>query len=107
MAQRVVRAGYNPYITPSNVMVFAKDKETGKLYFKKQKKTGSPQKCGDCKKKLEGIPTLRPAAFARLPKSQRTINRAYGGTVCGVCVEKRILKNFLTAEEKQIKEMTQ
>lgn len=106
MAQRVVRAGYNPYVTPSNVMVFSKD-ENGKLFFKKQKKTGSPQRCGDCKEKLPGIPVLRPAAFARLPRSQRTINRTYGGTVCGACVEKRILKNFLKSEEKQIKEMTQ
>lgn len=106
MAQRVVRAGYNPYVTPSNIMMFVKD-DKGKLYYKKQKKAGSPQKCGDCKKNLQGIPALRPAAFARLPKSQRTINRAYGGTVCPVCVEKRILKSFLTAEEKQIREMAQ
>ncbi|KAH9387245.1 large subunit ribosomal protein L34e [Nematocida major] len=106
MAQRVVRAGYNPYVTPSNKMMFCKN-EKGELFFRKQKKAGSTQKCGDCKQSLRGIPAMRPADFARLPKSQRTINRAYGGTVCAVCVEKRVLKSFLTAEEKQIREMAQ
>lgn len=88
-------------------MRFVKDKTTGKLYFKKEKKFGSPQKCGDCKQPLKGVPSLRPADLARLPKNKRSVTRLHGGTVCGVCVENRILKSFLLEEKKQVKEMSQ
>ncbi|OAG29512.1 large subunit ribosomal protein L34e [Nematocida displodere] len=106
MAQRVVRAGYNPYVTPSNIMKFVK-RTDGKLTFVKQKKAGSHQKCGDCKSKIEGLLPLRPADFARQTRSQRTINRVHGGTICAKCVEGRILKSFLMEEQKHVKEIAQ
>lgn len=106
MSQRVVRAGYNPYVTPSNIMEFVKTKE-GKLTFVKKEKNPSHQKCGDCKRKLEGIIAARPAAFSRLKHCQRKINRAYGGTLCGKCVEIRVMKSFFAEEKKHLEETIQ
>jgi len=105
MVQRVARSGYNPYVTPSNRMKMVK--VDGKLYFKRDKKPGSPQKCGDCKEALLGIPHVRPADLRRLKAHERTVNRRHGGTVCPQCVEKRLLKTFLAEEKKQVKETSQ
>lgn len=101
MSQRVVRAGYNPYVTPSNIMEFKKTPE-GKLIFVKKEKTPGYQKCGDCKEKLEGVVAARPAAFARLKRCQRKVNRVYGGTLCAKCVEIRVMKSFFAEEKKQL-----
>ncbi|KAI5180455.1 large subunit ribosomal protein L34e [Nematocida sp. AWRm80] len=106
MAQRVTRVGYNPYRTPSNIMKLVKG-EDGKLYFKKQKKAASKQKCGECKNTLIGLAALRPAEYARQTKSQRTINRIYGGNLCASCVEVKVVKSFLLQEKKHAKEMSQ
>jgi len=105
MVQRVVRAGYNPYVTPSNKMRFVK--KDGKLTFRREKKAGSPQKCGVCKENLLGIPSVRPADLRRLKKHERTVNRQYGGTMCPKCLEKGLLKSFLQDEKKHVKEMSQ
>ncbi|KAI5172766.1 large subunit ribosomal protein L34e [Nematocida sp. LUAm3] len=106
MAPRVSRAGYNPYVTPSNKMMFVKNTK-GKLIFVRKEKEGSHQKCGDCKRRLIGPVALRPAKFSRVTKCQRTVNRVYGGTVCADCVQGKILKSFFSEEKKQIKEITQ
>ncbi|KAI5184263.1 large subunit ribosomal protein L34e [Nematocida homosporus] len=106
MAERVVRAGYNPYVTPSNIMKLVKNKK-GKLIHVKQKKAGSYQKCGDCKERLQGILPMRPVDFARQTKSQRTVNRVHGGSICAKCVEGRILKSFFQEEKKHVKEISQ
>lgn len=106
MAPRVSRAGYNPYVTPSNKMKFIKN-GAGKLIFIKKKKEGSHQKCGDCKRRLLGPLPMRPADFKRQTKCQRRVNRVYGGTICADCVQGKILKSFFSEEKKQIKEITQ
>ncbi len=55
---------------------------------------------------LSGIPSLRPAAFRRLNKKSRTVNRAYGGTKSHDEVRERIIRAFLVEEVKLIKRMS-
>lgn len=91
-----------PYITRSNRYKIVKT-PSKKLVTRKIKKLGKVPSCGDCKKKLQGITPARPAAFARLKKSQRTVARVYGGVLCSTCVQERVMMSFLSEEEKILK----
>merc|ERR1712125_95486 len=75
----------------------------GKLTIHYRKKLGSGVKCGDCGIVLPGIPHLRPKEYSRLPKSQKSVSRAYGGSRCGNCVRERILRAFLVEEQREAK----
>merc|ERR1712232_1521505 len=75
----------------------------GKLTIHYREKLGSGVKRGDCGIVLPGIPHLRPKQYARLPKSQKTVSRAYGGSRCGNCVRERILRAFLVEEQREAK----
>lgn len=79
----------------------------GKLVAKYIKKQGNGPKCGDCGARLPGIPSLRPKEYKRLPKSQRTVARAYGGSRCAGCVKMRIVRAFLIEEQKIVKQVLQ
>jgi large subunit ribosomal protein L34e len=48
---------------------------------------------------------LRPAAYHRLSKNQKTVNRAYGGSRCAGCVRNRIVRAFLVEEQKIVKKV--
>lgn len=76
-------------ITPSKKISFVKEGKKGKLH-----------RCHCCEKILLGIACLRPAAFSRLPVSQRRVSRAYGATLCSKCVQKRIISAFLNDEQQ-------
>jgi large subunit ribosomal protein L34e len=106
MSQRVIRAGRNPYVTPGNKMAFKK-LESGKLVFVKLEKSGKHQKCGDCKCRLAGIEKMRPQQMQKINKSQKTVNRAYGGNLCSGCVQQRILRSFLKEEQDHVRERNQ
>lgn len=88
-----------PYITRSNRYVVKTTTSGNKASYKK-KKIGKAPSCGDCKKTLAGIAAKRPAAFARLKKSQRTVSRLHGGYLCPKCVQERVVSGFLNNEEK-------
>jgi len=60
-------------------------------------------RCGDCGNTLQGLPRLRPAAYSRLPKRQRRVNRSYGGSRCYNCTKNRIVRAFLIEEQKIVK----
>lgn len=101
MVQSVTLRRNQPYITRSNRYVI-KETPSGKKVTVIKKKLGKATSCGLCKKTLQGIAAKRPAAFARLKKSQRKVSRAYGGNLCSKCCGERLLTAFLDAEEKAI-----
>ncbi len=73
-----------------------------KISFVRIGKKAKPFKCVTCEGYLNGITRLRPAAFRRLPVSQRRVSRAYGGSHCSRCVEKKIISAFLTEEQNLV-----
>ncbi|MBS3065384.1 MAG: 50S ribosomal protein L34e [DPANN group archaeon] len=48
-------------------------------------KRHSAHKCGICKKELHGKPSGRNAYVSNLSKSQRTVERPFGGMLCSKC----------------------
>lgn len=75
----------------------------GALRYLHVKKQGTRPKCGDCHIVLPGLPAVRPRELATLSKTQKTVQRAYGGSVCGNCTRDRIVRAFLIEEQKIVK----
>lgn len=71
-----------------------------KISFVKVGKKAKKHRCHECETLLTGIAVMRPAAFSRLPVSQRRISRPYGATHCSKCVQKKIVSSFLAEERK-------
>lgn len=46
---------------------------------------------------------MRPKKYAHLSKSDRTVTRAYGGTLSANVVKERIIRAFLIEEQKIVK----
>lgn len=76
-------------ITPSKKISFIREGKKAKMH-----------RCHGCEQLLIGIAALRPAAFSRLPVSQRRISRPYGATHCTKCVQKKIVSAFLNEEQR-------
>jgi large subunit ribosomal protein L34e len=76
-----------------------------RLVVQYTQKVANVPKCGDCHSALSGIPALRPRQYATLSKSQKNVNRAYGGSRCHSCVRNRILRAFLIEEQKIVKKV--
>ena len=76
----------HPYNTRSNKVKKVRT-PGGNLVFHKVPKRGTIPKCSVCKKTLQGIKMARPAAFKRMKKKCRTVNRLMGGNTCGDCVK--------------------
>ncbi len=89
----------NTYKTASNkrVKVITPSK---RISFIKVGKKAKMHRCHGCDQLLIGIAALRPAAFSRLPVSQRRVSRPYGATHCSKCVQKKIVSAFLNDEQK-------
>lgn len=68
------------------------------------KKAKGPQ-CGNCSKTLQGIPRLRPTAYATIAAHDRTISRPYGGSLCAGCTRDRVLRAFIVEEQKIVKKV--
>merc|ERR1712061_469143 len=77
----------------------------GKLIFQQLKKKARGPFCGDCGKRLIGLPALRPTEYRRLKKRERRVSRAYGGSRCAGCVRSRVLRAFLIEEQKCVKQV--
>ncbi|KAK2557796.1 60S ribosomal protein L34 [Acropora cervicornis] len=103
MVQRLTYRRRFTYNTKSNKR---KMQHRGKLVYLHVKKRGKVPKCGDCKCKLFGLKAYRPKKLMKLPKKEKTVQRAYGGSRCFYCVRERqvscflILRAFLTEEQK-------
>lgn len=46
--------------------------------------------CGVCGNELHGIPREKPIRFKNLSKSQRTVNRKFGGELCTKCAREKL-----------------
>ncbi len=66
------------------------------VHFRESKPKGAV--CGNCKKRLPGIPRERPAKMANLPKTAKRPERPYGGALCSACM--RILITKKARKEK-------
>ena len=102
MAQRVTYRRRLSYNTKSNKARKVKT-PGGRLVYIHTKKAAAVPKCGDCHRELQGIPALRPRAFARLRKNDKKVSRKYGGSRCASCVRSRIMRAFLIEERKIVK----
>ncbi|KAI0319332.1 60s ribosomal protein l34-b [Amylostereum chailletii] len=88
MAQRVTLRKRQPYNTKSSRRRVVKT-PGGILRYHHIKKLATAPKCGDCGNKLSGVVALRPREYATVSKTQKHVNRAYGGSRCGDCVRSR------------------
>merc|ERR1712061_488299 len=77
----------------------------GRLVSQVVKKKAKAPACGDCGKRLIGLPCLRPMEYRRLKKRERRVNRAYGGSRCAKCVRTRIVRASLIEEQKCVKQV--
>ena len=71
------------------------------------KKIAAGPHCKESKKRLSGVPRLRPRAYGGLAKTDLTVSRAYGGVLNHSAVRNRIVRAFLTEEIKVIKKKMQ
>merc|ERR1711934_945655 len=102
MVQRVTYRRRHCYNTASNKTKIVKT-PGGKLTVQYRTKSAKGPSCGDCGVSLPGIAHLRPKQYTRIPKCQKTVARAYGGSRCGGCVRQRILRAFLVEEQREAK----
>jgi large subunit ribosomal protein L34e len=77
----------------------------GKIVVHYQDKKSKGPACGDCGKRLIGIPRLRPIEYSRLAAHERTVSRAYGGSRCAGCTRSRIMRAFIVEEQKILKKL--
>lgn len=92
----------NPFNTKSNNIKQIKT-PGGKIRVQHIKKKATAPKCGETGVQLPGIKALRPREYANVPRRYRTVNRAYGGSLCGEAVKDRIIRAFLSEEQKIVK----
>mmetsp|Transcript_46165 Transcript_46165/g.93108 ORF Transcript_46165/g.93108 Transcript_46165/m.93108 type:complete len:129 (-) Transcript_46165:83-469(-) len=104
MVQRLTYRRKVRYNTKSNIQKIVKT-PGGKLVFHTQKKRAKGPHCGDCGVKIIGVPVMRPIEYKRIPKRDRRVNRAYGGSRCASCVRNRVLRAFLIEEQKCVKQV--
>mmetsp|Transcript_105003 Transcript_105003/g.292247 ORF Transcript_105003/g.292247 Transcript_105003/m.292247 type:complete len:126 (-) Transcript_105003:56-433(-) len=104
MVERLTYRRHNRYNTNSNKCRTLRT-PGGKLVLQVLKKKGKTPACGDCGKKLIGLPALRPIEYRRLKNRERRVSRAYGGSRCGKCVRSRIVRAFLIEEQKIVKQV--
>merc|ERR1712130_382576 len=90
------------YNTKSNKIKVVKT-PGGKITVHYRTKSAKGPRCGDCGIVLPGIAPLRPKEYSRIPKCQKSVSRAYGGSRCGGCVRERILRAFLVEERREAK----
>lgn len=63
---------------------------TKRVVIRKRKKKPQIPKCAICKKPLHGIPRLRGSELKKLAKSEKSVERVYGGYLCSRCTREMI-----------------
>mmetsp|Transcript_1478 Transcript_1478/g.4339 ORF Transcript_1478/g.4339 Transcript_1478/m.4339 type:complete len:127 (+) Transcript_1478:81-461(+) len=104
MVERLTYRRHTRYNTKSNKVRLLRT-PGGRLVNQVVKKKAKGPACGDCGKRLIGLPCVRPMEFKRLKKRERRVNRAYGGSRCASCVRSRIVRAFLIEEQKCVKQV--
>ncbi|KAI6190699.1 60S ribosomal protein L34 [Aphelenchoides bicaudatus] len=97
--QRVVYRRRHAYNTKSNKVRVSKT-PGGRNVVLYRKKRGSIPRCGDTGVKLAGIKAARPHELKHATKRTKTVSRTYGGALSAQAVRQRILRSFLSAEQK-------
>mmetsp|Transcript_2375 Transcript_2375/g.3164 ORF Transcript_2375/g.3164 Transcript_2375/m.3164 type:complete len:110 (-) Transcript_2375:60-389(-) len=77
----------------------------GKLVAKTLAKKTKGPRCSSCKCSLIGIKHMKSVDIKNSKKRERTVSRAYGGSMCGGCVKTRIMRAFLLEEHKAVKKL--
>ncbi|VVT54399.1 60S ribosomal protein eL34 [Magnusiomyces paraingens] len=104
MVQRLTYRRANPYNTRSNKVKIVKT-PGGNLRYLHLKKNPTRPKCGECAIALPGLAALRPREYSRVNNTKKTVNRAYGGSLCANCVKEKIVRAFLVEEQKVVKQV--
>eukprot|EP00932_Pfiesteria_piscicida_P019741 SRR837773.6568.p2 GENE.SRR837773.6568~~SRR837773.6568.p2 ORF type:complete len:124 (+),score=62.35 SRR837773.6568:73-444(+) len=104
MVERLTYRRHKSYNTKSNQVRLLRT-PGGKLTTLIVKKKAKGPCCGDCGKRIIGVPALRPMEYRRLKKRERRVNRAYGGSRCAKCVRTRVVRAFLIEEQKCVKQV--
>lgn len=63
----------------------------GKTELRYEQRKPSKASCGRCGAELHGVPRENPSALAKLPKSSKRPERAFGGVLCSRC-QREIVK---------------
>merc|ERR1711915_745333 len=96
MVQRLTYRRTLSYNTSSNKRKIVKT-PGGRLVYQR---IGKAATCGDTGEVLRGIKAGRPRQLAQYSKRQKTVTRAYGGSLCAAAVRSRIIRAFLIEEQK-------
>ena len=64
---------------------------SGRVVIHYRVRDPKPAKCGNCGAVLKGVPSKRPAALKKIPKTSRRPERPYGGVLCSSCARKKII----------------
>lgn len=98
---RWTRVGRHSYNTTSHK---ARPVRTpgGQLKGQFLKKKCKGPRCSDCKLALAGIKQM---SLKNTKKRERTVSRAYGGSMCATCLRQRIIRAFLLEEQKAVKKV--
>lgn len=106
MVKRVTLRKRCSYNTKSNKIRQVRTPGSRLVVHYTTKIAAGPQ-CKETKKRLSGIPRLRPRKYSRLAKTDVSISRPYGGVLSHSAVRDRIVRAFLTEEIKVIKKKMQ
>merc|ERR1712018_696463 len=83
MVQRLTYRRTLSYNTSSNKRKIVKT-PGGRLVYQRIGKAAKAPTCGDTGGVLRGIKAGRPRQLAQYSKRQKTVTRAYGGSLCGL-----------------------
>jgi len=70
-----------------------------KLFYRQRKPCQA--QCHMCGNVLHGITRGTSAALQRMPKSAKTVNRKYGGSLCSQCSRTLLVEEVIRGGEKQ------
>ncbi|MEM3373758.1 MAG: 50S ribosomal protein L34e [Candidatus Woesearchaeota archaeon] len=68
----------------------AKKLPSGKVKIHYEKRKNALPKCAICKKELKGIPKTTNTDLKKLAKSEKSVERKYGGYLCSKCAREKI-----------------
>ena len=78
--------------------VFVKVAKGVKLHF--ENRPANLNSCANCKTALKGIKKMRGYKFKSISKSEKKVNRPYGGNLCSKCMREKI-KNIVRENESR------
>jgi large subunit ribosomal protein L34e len=104
MVQRLHYRRRHSYNTKSNKTKVIKT-PGGRLLYQYRTKIANGPKCGDCGTEIQGVPHLRPKAYSRVERKNKSVTRAYGGSRCAHCVRERVVRAFLIEEQRIVKKL--